>query len=573
MIKVFGQTDKDFSSNGDIVLRPFKARVRKEDAGDYYLALETGIEYADYFVEGNIVTANTPQGDQAFRISNVTKTKTKITTKAWHVFYDSENYLIADSYVVEKNCNDALNHLNNATEPLSEFQVSSDVVTVNSYRCVRASLYEAIQTVLERWGGHLVRDNFKIEIKSDIGTDNGVTVEYKKNLKDITCEEDWSEVVTKLLPVGKDGLLLNAVNPSASIYMESDIQYAIPYCKTVSFEQDDILEEDYPTEQAYIEALVADLAEQAEAYLKINSIPQINYSLKANLDKITDIGDVVEVKDKRLGIDLLTHVIAFEYDCILEQYTEIEFGNFKPTLSGLVGNITTSIDKSVSEQISGATANTNAQFAEIVTSPAKKAFAKGEYVVFNDIFCKVTLPISVGDLLIIGTNLESISVGDALEEKQGLLTAGTGIDIANDEISTKKSDLIDMIYPIGSLYMSVSQTSPASLFGGTWSQIKDTFILACGDTYSAGSTGGEASHTLTVDEMPSHTHDIEYSSDGTTYSDAVIGKAGSSQSSSNFAGSDSIDSQLSYRIKATGGGQAHNNMPPYLAIYVWKRTA
>ena len=66
MIKVFGQTDTSFSSNGDIVLQSLKAKVHKEDNGNYYLDLETGLEYVDYIVEGNIVVANTPQGDQAF---------------------------------------------------------------------------------------------------------------------------------------------------------------------------------------------------------------------------------------------------------------------------------------------------------------------------------------------------------------------------------------------------------------------------------------------------------------------------------------------------------------------------
>ena len=356
MIKVFGQTDTSFSSNGDVVLQPLRAVVHKEDNGDYYLNLETGLEYVDILAEGSIVVANTPQGDQAFRIRNVTKTKSKLTTKAKHAFYDSENYLIADSYVVDKNCNDALDHLNSATEPQSPFTTLSDVGTVNSFRCVRKSLYEAIQTVLERWGGHLVRDNFNIQVRTDIGVDNGVTVQYKKNLKDITCEENWDNVVTQLLPVGKDGILLNALDDTASIYVESEIQYALPYTKTVSFTQDTILEEDYQdeqgnlNEQAYKQALVDDLMTQATAYLEINSLPQVNYTMRANLEKITDIGDTVEVKDDRLGIDLMTNVIAYDYDCILNKYVEIEFGNFKKTLSGLVSNITSSVEKTVSEQ-------------------------------------------------------------------------------------------------------------------------------------------------------------------------------------------------------------------------------
>jgi phage minor structural protein, N-terminal domain protein len=345
MIKLFGQTDKSFISNGDAVLKPLKARVHKADNGDFYLDLETGLEYAEYITEGNIVAANTPQGEQPFRLSNPKKTKSRITVRAYHVFYDSENYLIADSYVVNKNCNDALDHLNNSTDNFSPFTVLSDISSIDSYRCVRNSLYEAVMTVLERWGGHLVRDGFKIEIRSAIGSDNGVTVRYKKNLKDITCEENWDSVVTKLLPVGKDGILLNAVDKSEELYVYSEIQYPIPYTKTVSFKQDNILEEDYQDSDgntnvtAYQQALVDDLRIQAQNYVDRNSVPQVNYTLKANLEKITDIGDTVEVIDERLGINLLTNVISYEYDCILEEYKELEFGNFQKTLSGLAENI------------------------------------------------------------------------------------------------------------------------------------------------------------------------------------------------------------------------------------------
>lgn len=357
MIKIFGQTDRIFSSNGDAVVGPLKAHVHKKDNGDFYLDLVVGLEWVDYIIEGNIVVANTPQGDQAFRVGNITKTKNKITAKCFHVFYDSRNYLIEDSNVIDKNCNDALAILNNATEPTSPFTTISNVEVVNSFKCVRKSLYEAIQAVIERWGGHLVRDNFTIAINTQIGQDNGVTVEYKKNLKDITCEEKWDNVVTKLLPVGKNGILLNALDETASVYVESLTQYSIPYTKTVSFTQDEIKEEDYTdadgnlNETAYKQALVRDLRVQAIDYVDKYSVPEVNYTLKANLEKITDIGDVVEVKDRRLGIQRLTNVIAYDYDCILNKYVEVQFGNFKNTLSGLVSNITTSVSQNVGEQV------------------------------------------------------------------------------------------------------------------------------------------------------------------------------------------------------------------------------
>ena len=195
MIKLFGINDKSFSSNGDKVILPTRAIVHKADNEGFYLDIETNLEYANDLTSNRIIVAPTPQGEQAFRILNVEKSKSKIKLKANHVFYDTKNYLIADSYVVDKNCNDALDHLNNATDNVSPFTTISDVQTTNSFRCVRKSLYEAIEVVIERWGGHLYRDNWTIGIKKEIGQDRGAVIKYAKNSKTIEADEDWSNVV------------------------------------------------------------------------------------------------------------------------------------------------------------------------------------------------------------------------------------------------------------------------------------------------------------------------------------------------------------------------------------------
>lgn len=348
MIKLFGTTDTDFSSNGDAVIQPFKAKVHKEDNGKFYLNVEADISYVDLLTANRIIVADTPQGTQAFRIKNPEKTKHKITIKAPHISYDAENYVIADSYVVDKNCNDALDHLNNATDNPSPFQTVSDIATVNSYRCVRTSLYDAFSTVLERWGGHLVRDNYRFGIMSKIGRDNGVTVRYKKNLKEITCTANWDNVVTKLIPVGKDGLLLDEV------YLYSKTQYDIPFTKVVSFNQNidqDLYKdtEGHLDETAYNNALIEDLRKQGQAYVDENCVPKVNYTLKANLEKLTDIGDTIEVIDEPMGIDIVTHVISYDYDCILRKYTELEFGNFQQKVSGLMGTVSSTIKQSVEQ--------------------------------------------------------------------------------------------------------------------------------------------------------------------------------------------------------------------------------
>ena len=158
-----------------------------------------------------------------------------------------------------------------------------------------------------------------------------------------------------------------------------------------------------------------------------------------------------------------------------------------------------------------------------------------------------------------------------------------------------KLDLLDMIYPVGSIYMSVNSSDPGSLFGGTWEKMPAGRVLipegesSWGTTYTAGSQGGEATHTLTVDEMPSHTHKITASSAsaGAHTHDWYSGIYGSSQySTSADAAGIGAESHKhitksagshNHTIAATaanvGGGSAHQNMPPYLTVYMFKRTA
>lgn len=117
-------------------------------------------------------------------------------------------------------------------------------------------------------------------------------------------------------------------------------------------------------------------------------------------------------------------------------------------------------------------------------------------------------------------------------------------------------------YPIGAIYISTNATSPETLFGGIWRPIQGRFLLAADNTYKAGSTGGEATHTLTKNEMPNHQHSIWFPNDGGEQS-AEIGYP--------EAGSKNTYYAEASKTADAGGGAAHNNMPPYLAVYVWER--
>ncbi len=350
MISIYPSDEKEFANNGVKILHPLKANIRKEDNGDYYIELKDTINNLEYYQAGLIIRVPTPWGYQGFRLNNPKIENKTITCKGYHLYFDTANYLISDSYVVDKNCNDALDHLNMACDVKTPFSFISDINRLNSYRCIRHSLEEAISVVVERWGGHLVRDNFNIELRENIGQDRGVTLSYGKNITSIKADENWNNVVTKILPVGKDGLTL----PEIYIEIEEKL-YDIPYSKIVSFDQSSIEEANYQdesgntNEEAYREALINDLRNQANDYLEENKLPKVNYSVNAYLKDVSDVGDIIYVKHPKCKIDLITNVIAIEYDCISEKYTKIEFGNFKSKLKDLVSNVASSVIDEVSK--------------------------------------------------------------------------------------------------------------------------------------------------------------------------------------------------------------------------------
>ncbi|MGN0775384.1 MAG: phage baseplate protein [Candidatus Ventricola sp.] len=146
------------------------------------------------------------------------------------------------------------------------------------------------------------------------------------------------------------------------------------------------------------------------------------------------------------------------------------------------------------------------------------------------------------------------------------------------------------IYPVGCIYMSVVSTSPASLFGGTWERLKDRFLLGAGDSYAAGSSGGAATVALSLAQMPQHGHAVyvwdnagttgnAYYYNGqtkTTHTGARLYNSSASEwiasgSTASAAGSGRGDPSGGTNL--VGSGSAHNNMPPYLAVYMWKRVS
>jgi microcystin-dependent protein len=109
------------------------------------------------------------------------------------------------------------------------------------------------------------------------------------------------------------------------------------------------------------------------------------------------------------------------------------------------------------------------------------------------------------------------------------------------------------------VYISYSHVSPAELFGGTWVRIENAFLWGVDENGQIGLTSGEKEVTLTVDQIPAHTH-------GSVYSGNVSGTKTHGWLASG-------GSNMAYGTVSAGGGAAHNNMPPYIQVSIWRRTA
>lgn len=139
------------------------------------------------------------------------------------------------------------------------------------------------------------------------------------------------------------------------------------------------------------------------------------------------------------------------------------------------------------------------------------------------------------------------------------------------KVTINGKSILDIIYPVGLIYMSVNSTNPGTILGGTWELLRDRFLLGAGNTYAAGTTGGVSSHKLTANEMPSHKHHMGGRPPlwgPNVHNDHINVNAVAGITSENqvyFI--PEVDTQSS------GGNAAHNNMPPYLVVYMWKRTA
>ena len=182
-------------------------------------------------------------------------------------------------------------------------------------------------------------------------------------------------------------------------------------------------------------------------------------------------------------------------------------------------------------------------------------------IYFKDAFTKTEDKLNMEINNINVDNITSRNNKFSLDSDGNLIVNSITANNFGEGNTTDDQAICNMIYPIGSIYMSVNDVEPSMLFGGGWERIEDRFLLACGPNFSAGTIGGEVTHTLTIDEMPRHEHKA-FRTGGTAWTFTT---------SWSQTGKNTWDGMAGNQMTVAGGNQAHNNMPPYLAVYIWKR--
>lgn len=336
MIKIFKEDERVFNSNGIVAILPTKLIEQKENSlNGWKIKAEIPIDYDEYIKEGLIAYIKTKsKGGQPFVINNITRTHKLITFEAEHFVFQARNYILDDVRPTTMSAVGALNYVNDRTDVASPFTMTSDVANTGTAYFIRKTLMEALETIEARWGGQYDVDALNINLKQTIGVDRGYNIRYGVNLEGVRVFEDWSQVVTKLLPVGFNGILL------PEKYVESAIDYGKPYTKVVNFETQLEADENGKYDEA---DLIDELRDNALEFLQTNQVPKMSYEVKSDINQEMNIGDIIEVIHPIVRIN--TEVIAYDYDVLTEKITKLTFGNYVRSVKGKVDAIKDDIEK------------------------------------------------------------------------------------------------------------------------------------------------------------------------------------------------------------------------------------
>jgi len=317
-MKIFNAQETNFSTNGNIFIKPSKCKeIKKKSLNGWFIEVEIPIKYKSFIEKDKLCVVQTKSKiePQAFRISDkIEFGKTKIEFKAKHVMFDAEDFFVLNANIANLNGLNVLNFVNGQTNSVSPFIINSDVSSTQSFLFENKTLFESWSIIEELWDGVFDFNNWSVDFKQNIGIENEQTIIYGQNLQGIKIFEDWSNVVTTLFPIGKNGLML------PEKFLESEIIYPKPYVKRVTFETS--LENENQTEAN----LINELRIKASEYLIKNENPLFSYEVFSDVNQKLEIGDKIAVKHPLA--QLQTEVLEYIYDLKTKKVEKIVFGNF-----------------------------------------------------------------------------------------------------------------------------------------------------------------------------------------------------------------------------------------------------
>lgn len=367
MIEAYRTDNTDYTKNGDMPLLPIEAKVNVKINGTWVLELEHPIDDEGrwkYLEEEAVIKCPSFNGDQLFRIKSIEKNDDSVLVKTYPIFFDSKNdCFLTDIRPTGKNGQEALNIM---LAPNKKYSAQSDISRRATAYYEYMNLMEAINgdnanSFLNRWGGEILYDNFKIIVNERVGGDYGVELRYGKNIpaNGITETVDMSEVVTRIYPKSYNGYKL-----SGNGYVDSPILSNYPTVKAATMKFDNIkMREDAQeddeekgivicdTKAELDKALTEACKKQFEADLDKPKVTiEADMVLLQNTDQYKDyeiletvsLGDTIHCRHDKLGIISDARVVGLEYDCILNRVTSVVLGQFQ---SNYIDNIASSIDK------------------------------------------------------------------------------------------------------------------------------------------------------------------------------------------------------------------------------------
>lgn len=352
MIKLFEKDTTDFTTNGigSIKQHIFGATVEEVRNGLFLFTFKIPMmsKYAQELSRERIVYVNTPDsGGQPFRIRKVSPSMGILTVEAPHIFYDLSDNLIEDIFIVNSDGQNAGNKILSGTQYPHNFTFYSNIDTFTNCRIVRYNPVEALldsskdNVFVNRWGGEINRDGFRITMNKARGSDNGVEITNKKNLVGYEAVLDDENVITRIMPTGYDGIML----PEKYVDSPRINEYIHPKIAVINYSDIKIGdgEDEVTEEEAY--RLLRDAAANEFSVNKVDE-PTANYKVSfVDLSKTTDYKDFkalekiepwdwVTVHHHEDNLHLKAQMISYKWDPINKSYSEIELGSVIPTASG-----------------------------------------------------------------------------------------------------------------------------------------------------------------------------------------------------------------------------------------------